>query len=65
MTKDEEQKFKKLVKEGTLEALKSENGQEAIKTGTIEAMKSDEGKDVILDVFVEAFHMEKIVGASI
>ena len=69
MTKKEQQELKKLVKEGTVEALGSEGGQkaiidamhsqegqEAIQRGTVSALKSENGKDVILDVFVEAFH---------
>ncbi len=69
MTNGEQQEFKKLIKDGTVEALRSEDGQkaiisaihsqegqEAIQRGAVSALKSENGKDAMLDVFVEAFH---------
>lgn len=52
MTADEKKEFKELVKGGSLEALKSNDGQKAI----VNAMNSRSAKDVFLDVFVDAFH---------
>lgn len=69
MTKTDKNELKIIVKEGALEALKSNEGRDVIKKGTIEALKSSKGqdaiadalksekaKDAILDVFVEAFN---------
>lgn len=69
MTTKDQQEFKKLIKEGTLEALSSKNGQdavvlalkskgaqEAIKKGSLAALKSEEGKEILIDNFVEGFH---------
>lgn len=52
MTNADKKEFKVLIKEGTIEALKSSEGQDAI----AEALITEKAKDVILDVFVEAFH---------
>ncbi|HBQ51125.1 hypothetical protein A3B42_01280 [Candidatus Daviesbacteria bacterium RIFCSPLOWO2_01_FULL_38_10] len=56
MIAKDQQVFKKLIKEGTLEVLNSREGQEAIKKGSLAALKSAEGKDLMLDSFVEGFH---------
>lgn len=69
MTKQEEKDFKRLIKEGTLEALNSTDGQEAvvsamrstggknaIKEGTLEALRSEEGQDILTDNFVNGFN---------
>lgn len=52
MTTQEKQELKVLIKEGTLNALESNQGQSAI----IGALQSSEGKKVMLEVFSEAFH---------
>lgn len=52
MTNADKKEFKVLIKEGTIEALKSSEGQDAIAGALI----TEKAKDVILDVFVEAFH---------
>ncbi len=52
----DKQELKDLIKEGTIDALQSDQGRRVIKEGTIEALRSDEGKEAMLDVFVDAFH---------
>jgi uncharacterized membrane-anchored protein YjiN (DUF445 family) len=52
MTDLDKQEFKSLIKEGTLSALKSDEGQDAIAS----ALKSEPAKEAILDIFVAAFH---------
>jgi hypothetical protein len=47
MTKQEEQDFKRLIKEGTIEVLVSTEGKKAIKEASLEALRSDEGQDAI------------------
>lgn len=69
MTKQDQQEFKKLIKEGTLEVLESKFGQEAIKKGALEALRSKEGnmaivealgsvegQEVLIDSHAEYFH---------
>ena len=69
MTKQDEQLFRKIVKEETLGVLKSSGGQEAIigamnsnggqeaiKKGALAAIESEEGHDILIDSFVEGFH---------
>lgn len=69
MTKQDEQEFKRVIKEGVLEVLESNDGQEAIvkamtsdkgkdaiKVGTLAALKSEEGEDIIMNYLVDYFH---------
>lgn len=52
MTKTDKKELKDLVKEGTIEALRSSEGQDAI----AEALKTEKVKDALLDSFVEGFN---------
>lgn len=69
MTKQDEQTFRKLVREETVGALRSQDGQgaivdamnsidgqSAIKRGSLSALKSEEGQNILLDHFVDTFH---------
>lgn len=69
MTKQDQEELKQLVIAGTLEVLKSHDGQEAIKTGAlealsskegnkaiVEALKSEEGQDALIDSHAEYFY---------
>lgn len=69
MTTKDQQELKKLIKEGTIDALKSQdgqsaivnaidskNGQESIKRGALSALKSDEAQEVLIDSFLEGFN---------
>ncbi len=51
MTKDERVDLKKVL----IEALNSEEGQEAIEKGALRALKSEEGKQVFSDLFIDNF----------
>ncbi len=62
MTKQEEQNFKRLIKEGTLEVLISTEGKNAIKEGALEALRSEEGQDILTDNFVKGFDVERRLG---
>jgi hypothetical protein len=59
MTKQDEQTFKKLIKEGTLEVLTSKEGRDAVKEGTLEVLTSREGKDAIKEGTLEALRSEE------
>lgn len=52
MTDTDKRELKTLVKESTVEALRSSEGQDAIAG----ALTTEKAKDAILGVFVEAFH---------
>lgn len=69
MTKQEEQTFLSLIKNGTIDALKSSDGQgaivnamhskegqEAIKRGALAAFESKEGKKIFGENFVEVYN---------
>ncbi|MBI2018080.1 hypothetical protein HYS96_00050 [Candidatus Daviesbacteria bacterium] len=56
MTTKDQQEFKKIIKESTLEVLNSREGQEAIKKGSLAALKSEEGKEILMDNFIEGFN---------
>lgn len=51
MTKQEEQDFIRLIKDGTLDALRSKEGKEAV----INILNSEEGQDVLVKSFVEGY----------
>lgn len=59
MNKKDQQEFKKLIKEGTLEVLGSDEGRKTIKDGTLEAFKSEEGREVIKEESVRALKSEE------
>ncbi|EKE03315.1 MAG: hypothetical protein ACD_20C00217G0002 [uncultured bacterium] len=69
MIKQDLEEIKQVVKEGTLEVLKSDEGRQVIKEGALEALRSEDGKnaivealktpeakDIFMDYFVEGFH---------
>lgn len=52
MNKKQQEEFIELVKRGTLEALKSNEGKQAV----VSILKTNEAKEVFIDNFVESFH---------
>ncbi len=52
MTNDDKNEFKVLIKEGTIEALKSSEGQDAI----VSALNSEKGQEVLVKSFVKGYH---------
>lgn len=55
MTKNEQDEFLKLIKQGSLEAIKSKEGQDAIRKAALEALKSKEADEILFDYFLRAF----------
>lgn len=65
MTIKQQDEFKKLVKEGTIEALVSDEGKNVIKEGALEALVSNEGKNVIKEGVLEALKSNEGQGAVV
>lgn len=61
MTVKDQQEFKKLIKEGTLEALSSKDGQDAV----VNALRSKGGQDAIVDAMNSMDGQEAIKTGSL
>lgn len=59
MTKDDKKEFKVLIKEGTIEALKSSGGQDAI----VGAMRSEGGQGAVVEAMQSQGGQDAIIGA--